>query len=426
MKRRDFLFTIGYTGLALPAARKLAAAVPCPPPTVNVVGGSSSTTACAPPPTSPPPANLPQYMSGMSAFEVRDLNTVSGGSTTMFAMLPSEWQQTGQPNGADNVFTAWSGGAADAAGLRLFVHGGGHGDSSNNGLYVYDFNGDSSPAGWKLAGNSLSSLSAVVPSTNTYSDGKPTAIHSYNGLWYDPNLNRFYRCGGSGFGPGGAGISACFYYSFTTASWVSFLTDSRVGATLGSSLVGSPDGSAILYLSSTGLPLFISTSNAAVTAYGSPMSGSEENGFATAMDTTRSNVRTGVCRYVSFYHDPSGPRAKLITVDWPGNTFTVTTQPLTGTYAAELNASGPCVVYDQTRDSFWVFANSNDTSDEAISYLYEVNAASFSVSRNTLSRPIQTSTSNRGGFNRHIWFQNWRIIGTVHAHNLPMSLIKLP
>jgi hypothetical protein len=433
MKRREFLLTIGYTGLALPAASKVvAASVPCPPPSVSISGGSSATTTCSPAPTSPPAADLPQYMSGMSAFEVRDLTTVSGGKTTMFATLPQEWQVTGQPNGADMVFSAWSGGAADNNGLRLFVHGGGHFDSSNNGLYVYDFNGSSAPVGWKLAPNSLSALSAVVQSAHVYSDGKPCAVHSYDGLWYDPNLNRFYRFGGSGFGPGGGGISAAFYYSFATSSWVPFISDSRIGTTLGSSLVGAPNGSKVLYLASTKSPLFVSTSSGAAaaaagaTAYGDAMSGSEESGFATAMDTTRSNVSTGVCRYVSFYHDNSGARAKIVTVNWPGSTFTVASQALTGTYAGELNASGPCVAYDAKRDSFWVFANSNDTSDGQISSLYEVSATSFAVSKSTLSRPIQTLTNNRGGFNRHIWFPNWRIIGTVHAHNQPMSLIKLP
>jgi hypothetical protein len=424
MKRREFLRSAGSAAaLSLPIAQRVFAA-PCSPPTVNVAGGTTANTSCQAPPT--PPTALPAYMQNMTDFQVKNLQTVSGGNVTMFSTLPGEWQVNGQPNGADMVFSAWSGGAADTVGLRMFVHGGGHFDSSNNGIYVYDFSGDTQPVGWSIAPNSLSALGAVTQSTPTYSDGKPAAVHSYNGMWYDRNLNRLYRFGGSNFGPSGAGTSACFYYNFGTSSWVSFLTHSNVGTTLGSTLVGSPDGSKVLYLASTKSPIFVNTSSAAATVSGSALSGSEESGFATAMDTSRSNTGTGVCRYVSFCHDNSGTNCKVITVNWPSNSWTVTTQALTGTYASELNASGPCVLYDAQRDSFWVLANSSETSDGLISYIYEVNASTFAVSRYSLSTPIQTLTANKGGFNRHIWFPNWRIIGTVHAHNQPMSLIKVP
>ena len=420
MKRRDFLWTTaGCAGLVLPAAAR-ASGSPCPPPTVSVEGGSAASNTCV------AVTGLPRYMAGMTDFQVRNLPTVSGGAATMFASLPSEWQRTGQPNGADMVFLAWSGGVGDTAGKRLFVHGGGHFDSSNNGLHIYDFNGDAAPIGWRVASNSLSALGAVTQSTNTYSDGKPAAIHSYNGMWYDPRLNRFYRFGGSGFGPGGGGIDAAFYYNFATSAWVPFLTNSSIATTLGSTMVGAPDGSQVLYLASTKSPIFVNTSSAAVTSFGSALSGSEESGFATAMDTSRSNVTTGVCRYVSFYRDTSGPRAKVITVNWPAKTWTQVTQSLSGATAGELSAAGPCVVYDALRDSFWVFANSDETADGSISHIYEVGASSFAVTRTTLSSAIQCQVNNRGGYNRHVWFPDWRIIGTVHAHDQPMSLIKLP
>lgn len=419
MKRRDFFVAAGAASIGSMLGRKTIAA-PCPVPGYQIDSGPNIPSACL------PPAALPQYMAGMNAFDVRHLTSVSNGLVTMFSALPGEWQTTGQTAGADNVFYAWSGGAGDPKGKRLFVHGGGHYDSSNNGLYVFDFNGDGAPAGWSVAPNSLSARSAVVESANTYADGKPTSIHSYDGMWYDEKLNRFYRFGGSGFGPSGGGISAAFYYSFSSASWVPFVDSSSIATTLGSTLVGSPDGTQVLYLASTKSPLFVNTSTKAITASGSQLSGSEESGFATAMDTNRSNLITNVCRYVSFYKDSSGARAKLITVNWPAKTFTVSTQTLSGSSAADLSYSGACVLYDSQRDAFWVFANSGETGDGTITGIYEVNAATFAVTRHALNGTISSKVNNKGGYNRHVWFSDWRIIGTVHSHDKPVSLIKLP
>jgi hypothetical protein len=207
---------------------------------------------------------------------------------------------------------------------------------------------------------------------------------------------------------------------------VQLVNSSSISTTLGSTLVGAPDGSQILYLASTKDPVFINASSGAITAYGTALSGSEESGFATTIDTKRSNFTTNVCRYVSFYKDTSGANAKVITVNWPAKTWSVVTQSLSGPNAGELSAPGSCALYDAARDSFWVFANENDVTDGQISYIYEVSASTFAVTRNSLNGSIPTVTGHRGGYNRHVWFPDWRVIGTAHLYDKPASLIKLP
>jgi hypothetical protein len=359
-------------------------------------------------------------MAGMSDLEVRDLTgsyAPSNGKVSMYSVLPAEWQVLGQPDGANMVFSAWSGGAGDPLGKRLLVHGGGHFDSSNNGLYVFDFSGETAPTGWSVAPNSLSARSAVTRCTETYADGKPTSIHTYNQLFYDTNRRRFYRFGGSPHCENGAGMPRCFYYDFQSTAWVTWITNANVAADLGASLIGSPDGTKLLYLAGMKTPFFVDVASGAVTVAGSTPFGTAEAGPCSAYDSRRG-------RWVVFLSRSGGPQALIVSVNWNTNSWSHTMAALTGTNAADLNASGPCVLYDAARDSFWVFASKGAPSSAA--YFYEVNAGSFSVTRHTLSKPIPTYSDTSGSYNRHVWFEPWRIVGSVHMHDRPVSLVKLP
>ena len=167
MKRRDFICSA--VGLLVAGRQAQGADPPCPPPTISVGGGSPVESSCGPPGVD---GGVPQYARGLGDFEVRNLDGAyapRNGARSVWDVLPEEWRVVGQPNGADGVFTAWSGGAGDAVGRRLIVHGGGHGDSSNNGIYVFDFSGDQVPAGWRIAANSLSSRADVISSYSVLS-----------------------------------------------------------------------------------------------------------------------------------------------------------------------------------------------------------------------------------------------------------------
>jgi hypothetical protein len=411
MNRRSFISSaVALSGAALPLVGR-SQATSCPPPTVDVVGGSSVQTSCT----------LPRYMSAMADFEVRDLTgsyAPANGTVSMFSVLPAEWQLTGQPNGANSVFQAWSGGAGDPIGRRLFVHGGGHGDGSNNGLYVFDFDGSDAPKGWSIAPNSLSALSDVTLCTETYKDGKPTSIHTYDQLFYDTNLRRFYRFGGSPHCQNGAGMERSFYYDFELGKWVEWILSSNLRADLGATLMGAPDGSQLFYLSATNIPFFVDVTSGAEKPVGSTPFGTQGAGPCSAYDSRRRQWA------VFFSQSSSTPEALVVTIDWKAKNWSYSKTDLTGPDAADLNGEGACVLYDSARDSFWVFANREVGAP--ISSIYEVDAASFTVTRHALSSPIQAYDAPKGGYNRHVWLEDWRVIGTVHKHDSPVSVIKLP
>lgn len=432
MKRRDFICSA--MGLLVTGRQARAAERPCPPALVNVSGGSSVASSCA---SAGAAGGTPKYMQGLGDFQVRNLEgeyAPRNSLVSVWDVLPEEWRALGQPNGADGVFTSWSGGAGDSAGRRLIVHGGGHNDSSNNGVYLFDFSGEDAPEGWQVAPNSLSSRAAVVSSSTVYSDNRPTSIHSYDQLWFDSNRNRLYRFSGSPYSAG-AGASVAYFYDFDAGAWNSqadgkaFLHDPAI-ASLGSTLIGSPDGSTLLFLAATKQPRFVDVVTGNVHPFGAALSGSEENQFAAAIDTTRSSDGRGKCRYVALYKNgASGPRIKVFSVDWSARTWNVTTEQLLGAEAENLNSQGACIFYDGLRDSFWAFGNRAATSTGLVSSVYEIDAESFEVRRwnlDTSRASVRAKPGCKGGFNRHVWFPEWRVVGTVHAHDAPVSLIKLP
>ena len=432
MKRREFLFSavglVGFTRSGIASER------PCPPSSFNVSGGSSVSSTCD---AEAAVGDLPRYMSGLSDFQVRNLDGDFGPRNRMRSLwdaLPAEWRLLGQPHGADGIFTSWSGGRGDPGGRRLFVHGGGHGDSSNNGLYIYDFSGDEEPGGWSVAPNSLSPRALVASSSSVYSDSKPTSIHSYDQQWYDPNQRRFYRFSGSPH-TAGSGTRFAYFYDVANSRWNSdpdgqaFVDDANL-ASLGSTLIGSPDGSCLLYLAATKVPRFVTVATGAVKPFGRPLSGSEESQFASAIDSARSDQNLGKCRYVALFNNgANGPRIKVVSVDWSAQTWSVSTEALTGDAAPDLNSQGACIFYDELRDSFWAFANRAATETGVVNAMYEIDAESFTVRKwplDTSSAVIKSKSGCKGGFNRHVWFPQWRIAATVHKHDAPVSLIKLP
>jgi hypothetical protein len=367
---------------------------------------------------------MPEYMTGLASFQVRNLTGAYAptGSVTMYDTLPSEWRTTGQPFGADNVFAAWSGGAGDSAGRRMFVHGGGHADSGNNGVYVYDFSGTTRPAGWKLAANSLSSVSAAdagykAGSATVYPDNRPSAIHSYDGLWFDAASNRLYRASGSSFTSGGYSSSGVYYFDFGGSQWSSVdaggAAFATVGGSLGSTLIGSPDGSKLLFLPGSAGPRFISA-NGGVTASGSTPYGSEEVGPACAYDSVNG-------RWLSVgRHWSSGPHVRTIAVDWSTNTFTVTARSHSS--HSLIQSHGASVVYDALLQCFWIFC----MRDVPSSRILRMDANTFAITEYALGGDSISMTGSRGSYNKHVWFPEWRIIGTCQVYNAPASLLKLP
>jgi hypothetical protein len=98
------------------------------------------------------------------------------------------------------VTDAWSGGAYDTKRDRLIIWGGGHGDYAGNEVYVFDINA----LRWSRIWGPTPNVPFPGGCDETYSDGNPVSRHTYDGLEYLPNVDRFisndgslYQCGWS-------------------------------------------------------------------------------------------------------------------------------------------------------------------------------------------------------------------------------------
>jgi hypothetical protein len=117
--------------------------------------------------------------------------------------------------GCRAVINAWNGGIADAKRNRLIIWGGGHSDYLGNEVYGLDLNT-----------LTMSRLTDPSPVTNVmscpeaYSDGRPSARHTYNGLAYLAGPDVMFVYGGSksicGFMSGGTWI-----FDLTRMEWKS-------------------------------------------------------------------------------------------------------------------------------------------------------------------------------------------------------------
>lgn len=104
----------------------------------------------------------------------------------------------------DAVILAWNSGIADTKRNRHIIWGGGHSDYFGNEVYALDLN---TLALTRL--NSPGSFSNVGSCPETYSDGTPSARHTYDGLAYIASADKMFAFGGSKSNCG----------NFTNAAW---------------------------------------------------------------------------------------------------------------------------------------------------------------------------------------------------------------
>jgi hypothetical protein len=420
--------------------------------------------------------------SQLSDFQVRNITSVTngkpqlGGSTngvTGNGAIPGEWNVPFQSWGADSVFIAWNGGRGDATNRRLIVTGGGHNDGANNGVFVYDFGSGDTPTGWRLAGtnasdplggysatpasntSSLSSLSTCFNgstwnySTTVYSDNRPTSIHTYGQLAYDPNLNRFYRFSGAAFTAGGDGCPSAYYLDMTTGLWNSSGTGTAFVAAVpggnSGSLVTSSDGAKLLYMpasSTDGNFKFYSSAGALLGTSGATGITTGFGGSCTAVYSTRSATADKILLlYSTNGGGYTGPTVMHeLTVNW--NTHTVTksasfaTLYSNATYLGSADRSSGSMFHDALNSCYWLFGTIADTYGSAsmnmgtqiLKITDHTSASPYQITAHTMTGDSVAFTSNKpfGSNNRHVWFPNYRVVATVQGFRSPMSIIRIP
>src|SRR5690606_38233421 len=161
------------------------------------------------------------------------ITSATNGATTIAEAIaalgdPLDDWLTDDPGNVDlgAVITAWSGGAKAVRGTDLILNGGGHNDSANNGVYIFDFAGTSEPTGWRVRG--LSEISDVQVA-DTYADGGCRAAHTYDGLWVHNGY--LYRAMGAPWSPSGGGTDAVCKLNLATGAWTQ-LTDFPGGSVI--------------------------------------------------------------------------------------------------------------------------------------------------------------------------------------------------
>lgn len=419
----------------------------------------------------------------LADFAVRSLTTVSNGkprlaSATLYSdsdgAIPGEWNTWAAYYGSSATFAAWSGGRGDATNRRLLVTGGGHTNGANNGVYCYDFGFGDTPIGWRLVGagagtlggydatpasntSSLTSLSTLYDGTwsegsmTVYTDNRPTSVHTYDQMAYDPNLDRFYRFSGAPYVSGANGMSVGYYLDMATGLWNSNGTGSAFVSNLpgqgnSSSLVASADGSKLLYMPSAtgGNFTFYSSTGALLGTSGATGIPGGYGGAVTATYSTRSTTADKILLVYSTNANGNylGPTAMYeLEVNW--NTYTVTkSSDKSGLYSNATylgtDRGGGSVFHDALNSCYWMFGTYADThglgtanmGTQILKILDHTQANPYEISAETMGTAISQNNPGSaypyGSFNRHVWFPSLRVVATVQNINEPMSVIRIP
>lgn len=408
MKRREFLLVIGTLSIIVGSLPALAVSSPCPPPGLVLDADSTVSTPC-----STSSSSLP-YISSMSAYQVRQLTGTlapTNGKATVQSATPAEWLNSDPGTNDGNVIDFWSGGIGDSSTNRLYIAGGGHTNSANNGIYSYDFSGTSAPTGFTLQAGSQSSIANTPPANaqtyTTYSDGKASSRHTYDGINYVDG--KIYVMGGSHHNSGY--FNPTDTWRFQNGTWTKLADAPHQNFERPTSALDPTTKKILLWSPSYTSYAFFNT----VT---------ETWGSVKSMNTSYSAADVVLC------YDPSRGRIVLIggglngvwTVNWSSETITsISTHPVSGI----LNTEGVTPLYDAARDVFWILGGRGSSGSSGYSTLYEMNASTFAITAHPLSGDsISVSSNNWGSFKRAVLLNG--AIGFVSGFTAPAYVIKLP
>jgi hypothetical protein len=121
------------------------------------------------------------------------------------------------PGDAKSITGAWNSGAYDTKRDRYIVFGGGHADYGGNEIYAFDIH----TLRWsRIWGPSLDiPPESTTPCKEAYSDGNPASRHTYDGLEYLPNVDKFWIHGGSLWCATGGSSVGTWLFDFTRLKW---------------------------------------------------------------------------------------------------------------------------------------------------------------------------------------------------------------
>lgn len=341
-------------------------------------------------------ASGPAYISSMAAYQVRNLSGTfapTNGTSSLQSIAPGIW------GGNMNIIDPWSGGPKSTNGTKMYVHGGGHADSSNNGIYSFDFAGTTAPTGWAVEN---AGQTGVTTNPSVGATGAPVSVHTYDGMFDMGSL--LYRVGGSSH-PNGNMDGRAFRFDKTSKVWTRLPDPPNVGAGF---LIGDTASGKLLWMDRWQTFLTYAFYRVATNNWSSSKSVSSQwpsDGTLAYNPATN----TGIC--------VSTDAAYSITIDWSAETITQTSRSLASI------GRGSAIVWDATAGRYWAFGAVGNTGT-----LYEINPTTYAITPRTLTGnvPFSRDGDYQGTYGRWVFMESWRAIGSVCSETGSAHIIKLP
>lgn len=350
--------------------------------------------------------STPAYISDLAPYQVRALQgsyAPTNGTSSLVSAMPSQWTSIGQTD----IVRPWSGGAKSTSGTKMYVHGGGHNDSHNNGLYSFDFAGGELATGWATE---YAGVPGITTDISVGSVGAPLSVHTYDGM-VDMGAT-LYRFGGSPY-PNGGFATQMLRYDKAAATWTRLPNWPAGAPQFSGSAIGNPSAGKILAMDrwvtyQTYAFYRVATNDWSVIK---SVAGQWISDGSTAWDpATNTGLMIGS-------GNGYGVSAFSLTIDWAAETITQTARSLTAV------GTGTCIVWDPTRSRYWVWGSASNNST-----MYEIDPSTWTVTPHSLTgATLDVGEVNyAGGFGRHVFMDSWRAIGTVTYRNGPAYVIRLP
>jgi hypothetical protein len=360
--------------------------------------------------------DAPAYISDLAPYQTATMSGAlapTNGIDTVRDVMPTTWQD-------DYGIDAFSGGGKSMTGTRLILHGGGHSDSANNGVYAFEFAGTTRPTGFQMI-----AAPNGAPHTN---GGNPVSVHTYDGLVHAEN-GFLYRVMGASF-PTGSATTVAAKNNLSTGAWTALPKFPGSIATV-YTMCGAYDAvSGKFFCANPGIDqvAFFRTEadgqgHAADSWSSMKNVGRDASKWTVAYDTTR---RRGVG--LGGIAGESSTNRTIYTINWDAET--VSTQ----NFSINLPLSEYMLFYDAGRDSFWALGGRSASNWSTI---YEIPAGQAPNTTWTFTatplnpNPVVAAGSphDAGTYGRFV-FLNFssteRAIGSLVGTENPAFVVKLP
>lgn len=338
---------------------------------------------------------LPTWLNGASLSQWLSI-TSNASTNNLDDVTPNPTDSPSYP-GSDNALSiveAWNDGALRVSGttFELLCHGGGHGDGSDNAIYKFGNINSDSPA-WSRVSGSYSNPTDVVADASHYADSpsKPSAMHGYKLLAYDPGDDVLVRMGCAvAYGGSANSYATVDSFSFGSATWAKKTSSSLIrDPAQGAAVFNTSDNKIYYFYGGGGFPYD------GLTSY--------DHGTDTHADAASGNTGSELAAGSSMAYDSS--RNHILMLDTTGNKFMLwdnlnssplqipRTITLSGDTEIESLTLGG-LVYDAERDLYVFYRGSSGSPDQQKA-IYEIDPSPYDASPNGLT---WTSTRvNPGG-----------------------------